>query len=58
MHLNKIEREETLFVAFSHFDKDQSGFISIDELQQACREYGLDDDSVVETMRDVDTNKV
>lgn len=33
IHLNKIEREETLFAAFSHFDKDKSGFITIDELQ-------------------------
>ncbi|CAI5508220.1 unnamed protein product [Closterium sp. Naga37s-1] len=56
MHLNKIEREETLFAAFSHFDKDSSGFITVDELQHACREYSIDEDCIVETMRDVDTN--
>eukprot|EP00271_Cylindrocystis_brebissonii_P017024 TRINITY_DN424_c0_g1_i4.p1 TRINITY_DN424_c0_g1~~TRINITY_DN424_c0_g1_i4.p1 ORF type:complete len:505 (+),score=136.56 TRINITY_DN424_c0_g1_i4:202-1716(+) len=56
MHLNRIEQEESLFLAFSHFDKDQSGFISIDELQQACREFNVDEGSIVETMRDVDTN--
>eukprot|EP00271_Cylindrocystis_brebissonii_P017023 TRINITY_DN424_c0_g1_i3.p1 TRINITY_DN424_c0_g1~~TRINITY_DN424_c0_g1_i3.p1 ORF type:complete len:505 (+),score=107.43 TRINITY_DN424_c0_g1_i3:264-1778(+) len=56
MHLNRIEQEESLFLAFSHFDKDQSGFISVDELQQACREFNIDESSIVDTMRDVDTN--
>ncbi|GJP61043.1 hypothetical protein CLOP_g18254 [Closterium sp. NIES-67] len=56
VQLNKIEREETLFAAFSYFDKDSSGFISTDELQDACREYGVDEECIVETMRDVDTN--
>ncbi|KAK6923652.1 Protein kinase domain [Dillenia turbinata] len=41
VHLNKLEREENLVSAFSFFDKDGSGYITIDELQQACREFGL-----------------
>lgn len=56
MHLNRIEQEETLFQAFCHFDKDKSGFISVDELQQACKEFSIDEDSIMETMREVDTN--
>lgn len=34
-------REENLASAFSFFDKDGSGYISIDELQQAYEELGL-----------------
>eukprot|EP00897_Mesotaenium_endlicherianum_P007592 jgi/Mesen1/6861/ME000351S05983 len=56
VHLNKIEREETLFAAFSYFDTDNSGFISIDELRQACKEYNMDEEAIMETMKDVDTN--
>lgn len=56
VQLNKIEREESLFLAFSYFDKDSSGFISEDELQEACRQYGVDEECIIETMRDVDTN--
>ncbi|GMH26570.1 hypothetical protein Nepgr_028413 [Nepenthes gracilis] len=42
LHLNKI-RKDHLFAAFSYFDKDGSGFISPDELQQACKQLGLGD---------------
>ncbi|KAF2283435.1 hypothetical protein GH714_005213 [Hevea brasiliensis] len=41
VHLNKLEREENLVSAFAFFDKDGSGYITIDELQQACKEFGL-----------------
>ncbi|KAK6929010.1 EF-hand domain [Dillenia turbinata] len=43
LHLNKIEREDYLFAAFSYFDKDGSGYITADELQQACEEFGIED---------------
>ncbi|KAI9098498.1 hypothetical protein K1719_025123 [Acacia pycnantha] len=43
LHMNKMEREENLVTAFSYFDKDGSGYITIDELQQACKEFGLGD---------------
>lgn len=36
LHLNKMEREENLLAAFSYFYKDGSGYITTDELQQAC----------------------
>ncbi|CAN1226839.1 Calcium-dependent protein kinase 17 [Linum grandiflorum] len=35
MHLNRMDREEHLYTAFQHFDKDNSGFITTEELQQA-----------------------
>jgi calcium-dependent protein kinase len=56
--LNKLEREEHLFAAFSYFDKDASGYITVDELQQACLEYNLTDVRIDEIIREVDQNNV
>uniref|UniRef100_A0A803LM90 EF-hand domain-containing protein n=1 Tax=Chenopodium quinoa TaxID=63459 RepID=A0A803LM90_CHEQI len=36
IYLNKLEREGHLVAALQYFDKDGSGSITIDELQQAC----------------------
>ena len=58
LHMNKLEREENLVSAFSFFDKDGSGFITIDELSQACREFGLDDLHLEDMIKDVDQNNV
>ncbi|CAN6894270.1 unnamed protein product [Brassica oleracea] len=57
LHLNKIEKEDHLFAAFSYFDKDGSGFITPDELQHACEEFGVEDARIEEMMRDVDQDK-
>ncbi|XP_010552889.1 PREDICTED: calcium-dependent protein kinase 1 [Tarenaya hassleriana] len=54
LHLNKIERDGHLFAAFSYFDKDGSGYITADELQQACEEFGVEDFRIEEMIRDVD----
>ncbi|GLT31588.1 hypothetical protein SLA2020_517100 [Shorea laevis] len=54
LHLNKVEREEHLFAAFSYFDKDGSGYITQDELQQACKEFGIEDVQLEEMIRDAD----
>ncbi|XP_008781518.1 calcium-dependent protein kinase 28-like [Phoenix dactylifera] len=54
VHMNKLEREENLISAFSFFDKDGSGYITIDELSQACQEFGLDDVHLDEMIREVD----
>jgi len=56
LHMNKLEREENLVSAFSYFDKDGSGFITIDELSQACREFGLDDVHLEDMIKDIDQN--
>lgn len=58
LHLNKIEREDHLFAAFSYFDKDGSGYITQDELQQACEEFGIEDNQLEEMIRDVDQDNV
>ncbi|KAL2555647.1 calcium-dependent protein kinase 1-like [Forsythia ovata] len=54
LHLNKIEREDHLFAAFSYFDKDGSGYITPDELQEACEEFGIEESRIEEMIRDVD----
>lgn len=58
LHLNKIEREDHLFAAFSYFDKDGSGYITPDELQQACEEFGIEDIRLEEMIREVDQDNV
>uniref|UniRef100_A0ACD5ZHQ2 Uncharacterized protein n=1 Tax=Avena sativa TaxID=4498 RepID=A0ACD5ZHQ2_AVESA len=58
LHLNKLEREEHLVAAFSYFDKDGSGYITVDELQQACKEHNMPDafldDVIIEADQDND----
>ncbi|KAG5252980.1 calcium-dependent protein [Salix suchowensis] len=54
LHLNKAEKDDHLSAAFSYFDKDGSGYITIDELQQACNEFGMDDVHLEEMIREVD----
>ncbi|CAO2035734.1 unnamed protein product [Urochloa humidicola] len=41
LHPNKLEQEEHLQLAFSYFDKDGSGYITVDELQQTCKEHNM-----------------
>nr|AHN49725.1 calcium-dependent protein kinase 1 [Hippeastrum hybrid cultivar] len=47
MHRHRLERDEHLFKAFQYFDKDNSGFITRDELELAMKEHGLGDDSTI-----------
>ncbi|GKV32283.1 hypothetical protein SLEP1_g40897 [Rubroshorea leprosula] len=54
LHLNKMEREENLVAAFSYFDRDGSGYITIDELQQACKDFGLGDVHLDEIIKEID----
>ncbi|KAL6508434.1 Calcium-dependent protein kinase 25 [Orobanche hederae] len=56
LHLNKIEKEDHLFRAFSYFDKDGSGYITKDELQKACQEFGIEDSHLEEIIHDADQN--
>ena len=58
VHLNKLEREENLLSAFSFFDKDGSGYITIDELQQACKEFGLSEVHLDEMIKEIDQDNV
>ncbi|KAI6676666.1 hypothetical protein NL676_037462 [Syzygium grande] len=54
LHLNKIEREDHLFAAFNYFDRDGSGYITQDELQQACEEFGVEDVRLEEMIKEID----
>ncbi|KAJ7975902.1 putative Calcium-dependent protein kinase [Quillaja saponaria] len=54
LHLNKVDREDHLFAAFSYFDKDGSGYITQDELQQACDEFGIENVRLEEMIREAD----
>jgi calcium-dependent protein kinase len=61
MHLKKLEREENLIAAFQYFDKDGSGYITVDELQQACTEHNMTVvylEHIEDIIRDVDQDNV
>ncbi|CAA0827819.1 Calcium-dependent protein kinase 11 [Striga hermonthica] len=58
LHMNKMEREENLLAAFSFFDKDGSGYITIDELQQACKDFGLGEVKLDEIIKEIDIDNV
>ncbi|TXG58104.1 hypothetical protein EZV62_015933 [Acer yangbiense] len=54
LHLNKFEREDHLFAAFSYFDRDGSGYITADEIQRACEEFGIEDVRLEDMISEVD----
>lgn len=58
LHCNKIQKEDHLFAAFSYFDKDGSGYITVEELHQACEKFGLGDIPLDEIMNEVDQDNV
>ncbi|KAG9442221.1 hypothetical protein H6P81_018075 [Aristolochia fimbriata] len=49
-----MEREENLVPAFSFFGKEASGYIIIDELQEACKKFGLSDLHLDKMIREID----
>ncbi|KAL8514818.1 hypothetical protein ACS0TY_013781 [Phlomoides rotata] len=58
MHRHKLEKEENLHKAFRYFDKDNSGYITRDELRHAMTQYGMGDEATIdEVLDDVDTDK-
>ncbi|KAH6802824.1 calmodulin-domain protein kinase cdpk isoform 2 [Perilla frutescens var. frutescens] len=56
LHQNKIEKDDHLIRAFSYFDKDGSGYITQDELQRACEEFGIEDFHLEEMIQEADQN--
>ncbi|KAE9463285.1 hypothetical protein C3L33_04806, partial [Rhododendron williamsianum] len=57
MHLNRMDKEEHLYTAFQYFDKDHSGYITIEELEQALREFGMNDGrDIKEIISEVDAD--
>ena len=58
LHLNKVQKEDHLYTAFSYFDKDGSGYITPDELQQVCERFGLENVQLDDIIREVDQDNV
>ncbi|EAY79844.1 hypothetical protein OsI_35004 [Oryza sativa Indica Group] len=59
VHMNKMDREEHLYTAFQYFDKDNSGYITKEELEQALKEQGLyDANEIKDVITDADSNNV
>ncbi|XP_039800443.1 calcium-dependent protein kinase 14-like isoform X2 [Panicum virgatum] len=57
MHMNRMGRDEHLYTAFQYFDKDNSGYITMEELEQALREKGLlDGRDIKEIVAEVDAD--
>nr|XP_016470887.1 PREDICTED: calcium-dependent protein kinase 17-like isoform X2 [Nicotiana tabacum] len=57
MHMNRMDREEHLYKAFQYFDKDNSGYITMEELEQALREFGMNDaKDIKEIISEVDSD--
>ncbi|KAL6635425.1 hypothetical protein ACP70R_028096 [Stipagrostis hirtigluma subsp. patula] len=54
VHMSKLDREEHLLAAFAYFDKDASGYITVDELEQACREHNMAEVGIDDIIREVD----
>ncbi|CAD6343979.1 unnamed protein product [Miscanthus lutarioriparius] len=57
VHMNKLDREEHLYTAFQYFDKDNSGYITRQELEHALKEQGLyDAEKIKEVISDADSD--
>ncbi|KAH7675597.1 Non-specific serine/threonine protein kinase protein [Dioscorea alata] len=57
MHRHKLERDEHLYNAFQYFDKDNSGYITREELRSAMEEHGIGDAATIkEIISEVDTD--
>ncbi|KAL0408112.1 UNVERIFIED_CONTAM: Calcium-dependent protein kinase [Sesamum radiatum] len=58
MHMNRVEREDHLYKAFEYFDKDKSGYITMEELEHALKEYNMGDAKTIkEILAEVDTDR-
>lgn len=55
MHLSKLEKEELLLKAFKQIDEDNSGTISVSELADSLKKFGIYDDAK-ELLASADTN--
>lgn len=47
-----------MLAAFAFFDKDGSGYITFDELQQACKDFGLSDAQLEDMIKEIDQDNV
>jgi calcium-dependent protein kinase len=60
IHLQRLDNDEHLKKAFKYFDRDDSGYIDIDELKLALNDdLGPNDTDVINNIiQEVDTDKV
>ncbi|KAJ4952821.1 hypothetical protein NE237_029653 [Protea cynaroides] len=57
MHMNRLEKENHLYTAFEYFDEDKSGYITMEELEQALKKYNMGDEKTIEEIiAEVDTD--
>lgn len=56
IHLSKLNKEELLMEAFEFFDKDGSGFITLEELNQALKDTGADNADAKAVLEAADKN--
>ncbi|XP_021754279.1 calcium-dependent protein kinase 1-like isoform X2 [Chenopodium quinoa] len=57
MHMNRMEKEDHLYKAFEYFDEDKSGYITMEELEQALKKYNMGDEKTIqEIIAEVDTD--
>ncbi|XP_062146042.1 calcium-dependent protein kinase 1-like [Alnus glutinosa] len=57
MHINRVDREDHLYKAFQYFDKDESGYITMEELEHALKKYNMGDEKTIrEIIAEVDTD--
>ncbi|KAL7188999.1 hypothetical protein ACSBR1_038796 [Camellia fascicularis] len=57
MHMNRMEREDHLYTAFEYFDKDKSGYITMEELEHALKKYNMGDEKTIkDIIAEVDTD--
>ncbi|KAF9608324.1 hypothetical protein IFM89_009014, partial [Coptis chinensis] len=54
VHCSKLEREEHLVAVFAYFDKSGSGYITFDELRQACLEHNMSNVDLGDIISEVD----
>ena len=55
-HAAQLNKEELLMEAFKFFDKDESGYITIDELKQALKDTGADTEDAKAVLEAADAN--
>lgn len=61
VHLKKISSDDDLTKAFKFFDKNESGFIEIEELREALQDGDFrpeNEQAIRDIISDVDTDKV
>ncbi|KAJ1687982.1 hypothetical protein LUZ63_019372 [Rhynchospora breviuscula] len=57
MHMNRLEKDEHIFKAFEYFDKDNSGYITVEELEEALTKHDMGDEKTIkEIIAEVDTD--